>query len=236
MRQRKSSASNYRTLRLSVGAIFSAPPADISLYDPVASARTEFQGAAVQAHPSHHASLFPQIASIRRRCISSPLPLAPSIRGSSQPFTRGQEWALIVRKTAWRNPDALPLPRPRLRPAGPASLMRLPAWAPAKTRPAGSPATPSSDPGLDVRFARGLGLTGRVASRRPGPCPSWPARSVGDGGRVMLLVDRNCRRRRAPDRWRRQNFTKCETKRVDVSASAGASPRLRRRPSWRWDG
>jgi hypothetical protein len=87
MRQRKSSASNYRTLRLSVGAIFSAPPADISLYDPVASARTEFQGAAVQAHPSHHASLFPQIASIRRRCISSPLPLAPSIRGSSQPFT-----------------------------------------------------------------------------------------------------------------------------------------------------
>jgi len=70
MRQRKSSASNYRTLHLSVLAIFSAPPAGISLYDPEASARMEFQGAAVQARPSHHASLSPQIASIRRRWIS----------------------------------------------------------------------------------------------------------------------------------------------------------------------
>src|ERR1700688_301498 len=70
MRQRKSSASNYRTLHLSVLAIFSAPPAGISLYDPEASARMEFQGAAVQVRPSHHASLSPQIASIRRRWIS----------------------------------------------------------------------------------------------------------------------------------------------------------------------
>ena len=67
MRQRKSSASNYRTLHLSVLAIFGAPPAGISLYDPVASARTEFQGAAVQARPSHHASLSPQIASVPLR-------------------------------------------------------------------------------------------------------------------------------------------------------------------------
>jgi hypothetical protein len=42
----------------------------LSLYDPEASARTEFQGAAVQARPSHHASLSLQIASIRRRWIS----------------------------------------------------------------------------------------------------------------------------------------------------------------------
>jgi hypothetical protein len=59
MRQRKSSASNYRTLYLSVLAIFSAPPAGISLYDPEASARTEFQGAQYRlAHPT--TLLFPR--------------------------------------------------------------------------------------------------------------------------------------------------------------------------------
>jgi hypothetical protein len=70
MRQRRSSASNYRTLHLSVLAIFSAPPAGISLYNRVASERTEFQGAAVEARASHHASLSPQIALIAKRWIS----------------------------------------------------------------------------------------------------------------------------------------------------------------------
>jgi hypothetical protein len=70
MRQRKSSASNYRTLHLSVLAIFSAPPVGISLYNPVTSARRNFTEPQYKARPSHHASLFPQIASIRRRWIS----------------------------------------------------------------------------------------------------------------------------------------------------------------------
>ena len=70
MRQRKSSASNYRTLHLSVLAIFGAPPAGISLYDPVASARRNSKEPQYRLAPSHHASLSPQIASIPRRWIS----------------------------------------------------------------------------------------------------------------------------------------------------------------------
>jgi len=87
MRQRKSSASNYRTLHLSVLAIFSAPPAGISLYDPVASARRNFK------EPSTVSPIPPRFSfpanSIDPTAvdISSRLRLTPSIRGSSQPFT-----------------------------------------------------------------------------------------------------------------------------------------------------
>jgi hypothetical protein len=59
MRQRKSSASNYRTLHLSVLAIFSAPPAGISLYDPVTSARRNSKEPQYRlAHPT--TLLFPR--------------------------------------------------------------------------------------------------------------------------------------------------------------------------------